>query len=286
MAEKKTKLTREDAAELYRDLHKTMSNMKKEDAQPKKNPVNSKIAEQIAQAIRSSMKKDDEILANGGDGLGPNLADNIPDQAHAALANERKLTHIPDMPQGIGSQFAIMVVVFFLFAKVSFSVFEYSGIFGVPMAQATLAGKSAIARAPFSTQQYTDAEVTVLKQLDARRVELEQRDDKLTQKERDIELKEQEFVARLAKIKELTDKLKSTREKNTAKRNNQLEQLSNVYGSMNPNEAAQLIEQLDVTIALALLERMPEKRIGQILSLMSPDRALTITRMLSTREAL
>ncbi len=53
---------------------------------------------------------------------------------------------------------------------------------------------------------------------------------------------------------------------------------------MNPKEASLLIEQLDITIALGLLERMPEKRIGQILSLMSPDRALTITRMLSGRQ--
>ena len=41
------------------------------------------------------------------------------------------------------------------------------------------------------------------------------------------------------------------------------------------------MEQLDVTIALSLIERMPEKRIGQILALMSPERALSITRMLS-----
>ena len=75
--------------------------------------------------------------------------------------------------------------------------------------------------------------------------------------------------------------LKGDREKNDKKRSTQLEQLSNVYGSMDPKEAATLIEQLDVTIALSLLERMPEKRIGQILALMNPQRALVITRMLS-----
>jgi flagellar motility protein MotE (MotC chaperone) len=41
------------------------------------------------------------------------------------------------------------------------------------------------------------------------------------------------------------------------------------------------MEQLDVQIALSLIERMPEKKIGQILALMSKERALTLTKMLS-----
>jgi flagellar motility protein MotE (MotC chaperone) len=47
--------------------------------------------------------------------------------------------------------------------------------------------------------------------------------------------------------------------------------------------AVQLIEQLDVAIALSLIERMPEKGIGQILALKSPGRAPLITRMLSNK---
>ena len=50
---------------------------------------------------------------------------------------------------------------------------------------------------------------------------------------------------------------------------------------MNPQEAAQLIEQLDVTIALGLIEKMPEKRIGQILATMKPEKALALTKLLS-----
>jgi flagellar motility protein MotE (MotC chaperone) len=52
---------------------------------------------------------------------------------------------------------------------------------------------------------------------------------------------------------------------------------------MNPAEAAALLEQLDTPIALELLGRMPGKRIGQILALMTSERALTLTRMLSGR---
>jgi flagellar motility protein MotE (MotC chaperone) len=77
--------------------------------------------------------------------------------------------------------------------------------------------------------------------------------------------------------------LRVNREKDEKKRSDKLDQLANVYGSMNPPEAAALMEQLDVTIALELIQKMPEKRIAQILALMTPNKALTITRMLSEK---
>jgi flagellar motility protein MotE (MotC chaperone) len=108
---------------------------------------------------------------------------------------------------------------------------------------------------------------------------------RLDERESELEKRDKEFVARQSELKELTDIIRSDRDRGEKKRSSQLEQLSNVYGSMNPPEAAALIEQLDVNIALGLLERMPEKRIGQILALMNPERALSITKMLSGRGA-
>jgi flagellar motility protein MotE (MotC chaperone) len=52
---------------------------------------------------------------------------------------------------------------------------------------------------------------------------------------------------------------------------------------MNPPEAAHLLEQLDIQVCLTLIQRMPEKRIGQILALMNPQRALELTNLLSRR---
>ncbi len=89
---------------------------------------------------------------------------------------------------------------------------------------------------------------------------------------------------RLSELKELTERLKLDREKGDKQRNTQLDQLANVYGSMNPPEAAHLLEQLDIQVALSLIERMPEKRIGQILSLMNASRALELTNLLSKRK--
>ena len=92
------------------------------------------------------------------------------------------------------------------------------------------------------------------------------------------------MAVRLTELKELTEKLKIEREKGDKQRSTQLDQLANVYGSMNPPEAAHLLEQLDIQVSLSLIERMPEKRMGQILSLMSPQRALELTNLLSQRK--
>ena len=44
--------------------------------------------------------------------------------------------------------------------------------------------------------------------------------------------------------------------------------------SMAPNEAAPLIAKLDEKTALALLKKLPSKRMGQVLSAMDPDKAV------------
>jgi flagellar motility protein MotE (MotC chaperone) len=55
---------------------------------------------------------------------------------------------------------------------------------------------------------------------------------------------------------------------------------------MAPKEAAILIAKLEPEIALSLLERMPGKRMGQILSLMDPARAIELTKGLSDKKQL
>jgi flagellar motility protein MotE (MotC chaperone) len=185
---------------------------------------------------------------------------------------------------------ALALVGIFALGKVAVAALEMSGVLVPSAAQATMTTTS-VSAAKSSLQGVTDrstsskSEIAVLTALDHRRAELEERAMRLDERESELEKRDKEFVARQSELKELTDIIRSDRDRGEKKRSSQLEQLSNVYGSMNPPEAAALIEQLDVNIALGLLERMPEKRIGQILALMNPERALSITKMLSGRGA-
>jgi len=263
---KKKNLTREEAAELYKDLRKTMASMKPPKKASSGNNTAS-AAKEIAQAISQAMAREPEKKE-------PVIERDPSFSAEPAPVRIRQSTPV-------GRNAALVLVLVFAMARVGLSALEASGFASVENAQATYAA-SPLRSA--STAGFSREEIKVLTALDTRRQKLEERSKRLEEREVEISRRDREFAAKLTELRELTGKLQTNRVQNERKRDNQLEQLANVYGSMNPNGAAELIEQLDLSIALGLLERMPEKRIGQILGLMSPERALTLTRMLSGRK--
>ena len=133
---------------------------------------------------------------------------------------------------------------------------------------------------------WTVAEKQVLSELDARRVDLERRRQILDQREEDLKQQSQTLSERLAELKTLSGHMSQVRKERDNQYEARLEQLANVYGSMAPAEAAPLVNKLDEETALALLKRMPGKRMGQILSLMEPERAVQLTRVLSDKTKL
>jgi flagellar motility protein MotE (MotC chaperone) len=174
---------------------------------------------------------------------------------------------------------AVVLVVLFCVAKISVSALEAAGVGAVQPVEA------AIVTPPRTGPQWSKEEAKILTALDQRRSELEERSGRLEQREHEFATRDRDLAARLTELKELSERLKLEREKGEKQRNVQLDQLANVYGSMNPPEAAHLLEQLDINIAHSLIKRMPEKRIGQILSLMNAERALELTNRLSSKSA-
>jgi flagellar motility protein MotE (MotC chaperone) len=172
---------------------------------------------------------------------------------------------------------ALVVVAFLGCAKIALSALAAAGIGQVNEAHAVVAK---VAQGP----KWSKEEAKILTSLDLRRVELEDRSSRLDKREQEFSQQERELAVRLTELRDLSERLRLEREKSEKQRNTQLDQLANVYGSMNPPEAAHLLEQLDIQVSLSLIERMPEKRMAQILSLMNPARALELTNLLSKRK--
>jgi flagellar motility protein MotE (MotC chaperone) len=207
------------------------------------------------------------------------------DDSKIRASNSSKLQSVRVALNSRGGQgLALLLLAVLGCAKISLSAIEASGIGRIEQAQAVVAN-----RAPFAGQgsagreQWSKEEVKILKGLDARRVELEERSVLLDKREGEFSQKERALAVRLNELKELTERLKLERDKGEKQRSGQLDQLANVYGSMNPPEAAHLLEQLDIHVSMALIERMPEKRMAQILALMNSERALELTNLLSSR---
>lgn len=240
-------LTREQAVEIYDDLQKQMAAILRGEA-----PAKALAKEKSAKTIASNL---------------------FTQPRTARIITPHR---IPDR----GMKAAVGFVILCALIKAGIATFDYLGMFAAENAQATMLAQSQIAKAS-TPGSYSPEEVRILTSLDSRRVELDQKAKRLDEKEIDISKRDKEYVTKLAELRDLTEKLKSQRDRDDKKKGTQLDQLANVYGSMAPQEAAQLIEQLDITIAFPLLQRMPEKRMGQILPLMSPERALAITKLLS-----
>ena len=126
----------------------------------------------------------------------------------------------------------------------------------------------------------------LLEQLDARRVSLEERSLELDAREKKLDQESATLSEKLAELRSISTKLETLRKEKDQRYESRIEQLADVYGSMAPQQAAPLIAKLEDETALGLLQRMPGKRMGQILSLMNEERAVELTKRLTDRKVL
>lgn len=262
-------MTREEANQLYDSLKSAMESKygKKRLESLIENDKKEKSAQQKTSSVSAKSTLDSKDIGRSGIGLKSPLS-----------SPEKPLPITPRKQIGSGQRTALLCIVCVGVFKLILGAVAASGLIQGGTVDATMATLPVVSLPTFS-----EDELVILKSLDERRVDLEERGKKLDVREEEIERRDREFAARLTQLRELSEQLKGEREKGDKKRNVQLDQLAAVYSSMGPKEAAQLLEQLDVTISLSLIERMPEKRMAQILALMTPERALTLTQMLSKR---
>lgn len=287
MGQKEQSLSRDQAKQLYQDLQKNMEVLKSRNGRmpaASQSKISDDAAREIAKEISAALKKDtsspsSRAAIQAPQQPMPRRSENRPVEADdwaTAIPSSRKA-------KDRGPMAAITFIAACAAVKLAFSVLEYGGVLKVETAQASYEVRPAV-HSQLPAQQYSPQELQILTSLDNRRTELDNRSRALGEKEKEIEKRDAEFQTRIAELRELSGKLRTDREKTEKKQSAQLTQLANVYNSMNPQEAAQLLDQLDITTAMSLFEHMSEKRIGQILPVMAPERALTLTKMLSGKK--
>jgi flagellar motility protein MotE (MotC chaperone) len=248
-AQRKPSMSKEQAVELYNDLQRAMNKMIR-------NTAGMRSAKDKIAAIE---KRPQEV----------------------PLPTEEELTALTkNLKKQDGHKGILLVISALVVARVVLGVIEY--LIG---SSSTRPAYAHLQTTPRVAEDVTldKKEIALLKQLDIRRAELERRRERLDAKELELDNRDEEYAVKITELRELTQQLESARQKNLRKKVEQIEQLAKVYTSMNPPEAAALIQQLDPQIAIALLERMPDKRMAQILSLMTADKALMFTKMLTGR---
>ena len=128
----------------------------------------------------------------------------------------------------------------------------------------------------------TDVE-SMLEALSRRQAELDQREKALAAREDKLALYEKDVTEKIVRLEQVGKTLKDELKRTHAASDEAADSLAKVYGAMKPAEAAPILDQLDETTALRILTRMKEKQVGEILPLMTRERAIGLTRSLAGR---
>jgi len=116
-----------------------------------------------------------------------------------------------------------------------------------------------------------------------RQAELDRREEDLTSREERLQMYEKDVTAKVANLEEIEKRLSGKAKAAAAAGDAAAESLAKVYAAMKPGDAAPLLEHLDDVTLLRILRSMKEKQLGEILPLISRDKAVTITRALADR---
>lgn len=134
----------------------------------------------------------------------------------------------------------------------------------------------AAASKPMQTD-FTPDEVHVLQNLAQRREELDKRALEMNQHEALLTAAEQRIDGKIKELETLRGELQGLLQQVDGQEEERIASLVKIYETMKPREAAAILEGLEMSVALVVLERMREAKSAPILAAMDPQKASKIT---------
>jgi flagellar motility protein MotE (MotC chaperone) len=124
----------------------------------------------------------------------------------------------------------------------------------------------------------------LLEALEHRQAELDAREREVAGKEERLALYEKDVTAKVASLEEIEKRLSARAKAATQAVDAAAESLAKIYGAMKPESAAPILDRLDDPTVLTIFRRMKEKQVGEILPLMTRERAIALTQALADRQ--
>ncbi len=150
---------------------------------------------------------------------------------------------------------------------------------GFGLSHAAPAGKQSPERgASLGPSQLTDK---ILLDLEAKRRAMAQREIEIRKEEnRLIELRA-DIKKRIATLKKIENRLRNTLKKVDSSDKKSINHLVRAYSAMGADEAAQLLNTMNLKLAVRILREMQVKKAGSILAVVEPRRAARISEKLA-----
>jgi len=129
------------------------------------------------------------------------------------------------------------------------------------------------------------AEETIdLKFLIQQKSEFEKEEKRIAKKKAELLSIEDDINKKIAALTKIRDDIMAEKAKKKAEEEQQFKHLIKVYSAMKPQNAAELIERLDINLAIKLLSKMKGDDVGKILSFVKIEKAAKISEGLVNRE--
>lgn len=140
--------------------------------------------------------------------------------------------------------------------------------------------------------EFSTSELDLLQALRQRREQLAQREEEMNQRERMLKALEQRVEGKVTELNTIKAEIESARQDMleqvkamNATQDERIRTLVSVYEKMKPQEAARILDNLDLNILLDVVKGMKDAKLAPILAAMDPARATEVTTKLGQRLA-
>jgi flagellar motility protein MotE (MotC chaperone) len=110
-----------------------------------------------------------------------------------------------------------------------------------------------------------------------KKAQFEKEEKRIAGKKSELLAIQDDINKKIAELTKLRDEIKSEKAQKKAAEDQQFKHLIKIYSAMKPQNAADLIEKLDIKLAIELLSRMKGDDVGKILSFVKIDKAAKIS---------
>jgi flagellar motility protein MotE (MotC chaperone) len=140
---------------------------------------------------------------------------------------------------------------------------------------------------PETTETKNDTKETKetidLKFLIQKKAQFEKEEKRLAEKKSELLAIQDDINKKIAELAILRDEIRAEKAQKKAAEEQQFKHLIKVYSAMKPQNAADLIEKLDIKLAIELLSKMKGDDVGKILSFVKVEKAAKISEGLIQR---
>jgi flagellar motility protein MotE (MotC chaperone) len=133
---------------------------------------------------------------------------------------------------------------------------------------------------------YSEVRQDVYKDLLARRKQLDEREKNLKAREAIVTATQKEINEKVKELTSLRTELQGFMKKQTDEEEANTTKLVKIYEGMKPKDAARIFNELDMDVLIAVVSKMSERKTAPVIAAMNPEKARTLTLMLSEQKKL